>query len=310
MVRRDTRPAPAYTPGMLVYGGRSWVRVASLVGSLGALGLVSMAGCGGRTSTLDPDAYDPDFGAAANGGSMSGGGTSAGGSKPSGSAGKPISTAGKSSGTGGSSVIGVSGSGTGGTGTKPPPTTGGKSGGGSLDPSQAVVPCQSYCPGYVTDCRSKLLPGQDCVASCEAEVNGSGVSCQKLGISSLECLTPFFTLGLACDTAISQGLIKCGQLVYAFQNCKGSSAPTPTPVPTPTIDIGSCPAMGDFGAGLSQCKAVFSCPQGQFETYCQQRVGTNTSDCSCVGLKAGQTTTTTLMNQPDLCRAAAGLCAQ
>lgn len=293
---------------MLVHGGRSWVRLVSLVGSIGAVGLVSMAGCGGRTSTLDPDVYGPGFGA---------------GGDPTVDTPTPIGIAGKPSSAGTSSTIGVSGTGTGagGTPSKPVPTTGGKGGAGALDPSLAVTPCQKYCPGYVADCSAKLMPGQDCLASCEGEVNGWGVACQKLGISALKCLAPFLKPGLDCDTALARGLATCGKTVASFQKCKGPPTPTPTPTPTPMptptptpippmpiVNVGLCPSMGDSG-NFPECKALFSCPNGQFETYCQNDPQTGASNCTCLGPQ-GQMAQATFHTPSDPCHAAAQICVQ
>src|SRR3954465_5430837 len=115
---------------MLVLGGRSrWTRVVSVAGVAGVLGFRSTAGCGSRTSMLDPDLYGYDF---------AGDGNS---DVP-----LPIGNAGTKA-TGGTGT--VSG-GRGGRPSQPMPATGGK--GGSVNPGLAVAPCERYCPGYSTDC--------------------------------------------------------------------------------------------------------------------------------------------------------------
>jgi hypothetical protein len=243
---------------------------------------------------LDPDAYGYSPGAGGDGT----------GDQPT-----QIPIAGKPGTAGTGNVIGGS-TGTGGVPPKPVPTAGGKGGTGSLDPSLAVVPCEQYCPGYVADCFNKLMPGQDCLASCEGEINGFGASCQKLGIGALKCLTPFLQPGLTCDTALSQGLAKCGKIVAAFQKCKGPMpAPTPTPTPTPippmpVIDVGSCPSMG--GGDLDTCKAAFSCPNGLFETFCQPIEQSNTKACSCLGPN-GQMASGVFGDVSDACQLAASV---
>ena len=79
--------------------------------------------------------------------------------------------------------------------------------------SVAVTPCQQYCPGYSTQC-GKLLKGQDCLSTCQGELNGYGPKCQGLGIGALNCLTPFFSArGGPCDPAVNRALTACGDPV-------------------------------------------------------------------------------------------------
>src|SRR5689334_3947317 len=100
----------------MVHGGRSrWLQLVSLAGSIGMGGLVSVAGCGSRTSMLDPDAYAYGFAA---------------GGDPNGELPTPGGSAGRPGTAGTGTMIGTSGTGTGGTLGKPVPTTGGKGGTG------------------------------------------------------------------------------------------------------------------------------------------------------------------------------------
>jgi hypothetical protein len=157
------------------------------------------------------------------------------------------------------------------------------------------------------------MPGQDCVASCEGEINGSGPVCQKLGITALTCLTPFFQPGLSCDAAINIGLGKCGPAVAAFQNCKTPTmVPTPAPTPTPLPPMPTMPPMIDVGSCLvtagavdpSNCKMSFSCPNGGFETYCSATPDGSVKNCACLG-PSGQMASGVIKNVPEVCQLAA-----
>ncbi len=158
-----------------------------------------------------------------------------------------------------------------------------------MDPGLALSPCQQYCPGYGAQCQ-KRLKGQDCMPTCQGELNGYGSTCQALGIQTLNCLAPFFSPnGGACDPAVNRALTMCSGIVTAFENCKegtttGPKMPTPTPTPTPkpkpTGDIGSCASMGSGGPG-EDCKMVFSCANGLYETHCEVFQG-DKADCTCV----------------------------
>lgn len=274
----------------------------SVVGFVGGAVLMNLAACGSRTSTLDQEAYTTGFGS---------GGDPSVQPPPLGSAGKP-----SSAGNGVGAKPGSSGTGGGGAPGKPTVTTGGKGGGNGLDPNSATTPCKQYCPGYSTDCASRLTPGQDCVASCEGEINGSGATCQKLGIAALNCLTPFFQPGLSCDVAINQGLGKCGQMVSAFQTCKGpTTTPTPTmpsqpptPVPTPVPRPVPSPPAGCVVNALSidpsTCKAALTCSNGTVEIFCTPTAQANIKSCGCVGPN-GQMVSGAFMDTPDVCLVAA-----
>lgn len=246
---------------MSVFGGRfRWVRAAS---SLIAAGF-AIVSCGGRTSTLDVDAYDvgepgPGGSAAiAGGGSTGRGGTSSG-------------RAGTGAGPSGGAVS------TGGTSSTP----------SGLDPSLAVAPCAKYCPGYGTECSARLN-GQDCMAACQAEMNGFGKTCQGLGIKTLNCLTPFFTPnGHNCDQAVQRGLSKCGKLANQFGACKKQAsgtpssppAPSPTPTPAPTPDPTSCPNTGQVDPTF--CTATYSCADGSYVITCKTDPSSQQHTCSC-----------------------------
>jgi hypothetical protein len=278
---------------MLVNGGRSgWARGVSLAAAVVVLGSFSALGfgCGSRTSMLDPDVYGVGT---ENVGS---GGTNNNDPTPIGSAGKKPS---------GGGVIGNGGA---------TSSTGNKGGASGVDPSLASTPCQQYCPGYSSQC-PKLLKGQDCTYTCQAELNGYGPNCQALGIQAINCLAPFFSpKGGACDPAVNRALTLCSGIVTAFTSCKGGASPgTPTPTPTPAgtparIDVTSCPTMGDVGGPSPECKMLFSCPNGSYETYCaRNQQNPSLTDCTCWG-PDGTQTMTQLMQSANVCFDAAHVC--
>ncbi len=176
---------------MSAFGGRSLgpqlrlLRKWSLPGALAYAAVAGSTGCGGRTSMLDPDDFEPD-----SGGSSSGGSPSAG--------------------KGGTTASGA------GASTSP------SAGKGGLDPQAPVKPCASYCGGFAPLCPERLN-GQECNAACTSEVNGFGKSCQARGIQALNCLAPFFQPNSgACSDVVRRSMQKCGEIVDQFQRCKMS----------------------------------------------------------------------------------------
>jgi hypothetical protein len=188
---------------------------------------------------------------------------------------------------------GVSSSGSGGgssssnvAGAKPAGSdSGGKSNRNVLDPSLAVAPCARYCPGYSTQCAELLNPGQDCFATCQGELNGSGVACQKLGIDALNCLKPFFSPnGGSCKDAVARGLAKCGELVNQFQDCKraaGNPPGSPQTMPSPAFDPTTCPA--DEQAQQNTCATVYQCQTGPYIVICDAPASSGPpASCQCL----------------------------
>jgi hypothetical protein len=243
---------------MLVSGGRcprTWAGAASIL--VGLAWLPTLA-CGGRTSALERDAYDPDQDPYA--GSSSGGSSS-----------KPAPKAGNSS-----------------------VPSAGSSAGGSVSGGLAGSICENYCKGYAPKCAARL-EGRECVSTCAQEMTGFGARCQELGVTALKCLTPFFERSnLSCDAAVGQALAACGKQVEAFNDCKGNSSnpqpapqpapqpnppkpqpmPTPTPPPTPAM----CGAMG-LGT-VDYCYSTYACPEGVYSTTCKLSMP-NGYDCTC-----------------------------
>lgn len=242
---------------MSVGGRNRWLRGVCAVSTLFGLGASVVAGCGGRTSALDPDIYT-DNPAGGSSSFLPGAGRGGGGQST----------------TGGVAPSG----GKGGSSSKPKP--------GAVDPSLAVVPCENYCPGFGTQC-AYLVMGPDCMSACQGEANGFGPKCQALAIQSLECLTPFFTPGGSnCDAAVKKGLAKCGKIVDRFEKCKAdvSGTPTPNPIPTPNptgFDLAACAPVGALEQD-PQCKQQWACPDGDYVVYCMNDASQpGTSQCGC-----------------------------
>lgn len=252
---------------MLVSGGGSgWTWVGSVTALLGCL--VATAACGSRSSTLDQDVY-----------ATSGhGGTS--GVKPSGSAGKTAT---------GGGLLGTAGAST----TPTTPSNG-------VNPALTKMPCERYCAGYGTQCRQRL-EGKDCLTTCQNEQNGSGLYCQKLGLDTLACLTPFFSAnGGDCGSAVNRALTQCGDLVADFDDCKnefsvGSNNP-----------VSACPRSGDGGVNAS-CTSIYSCPEGPYVTFCSPTESMQFAECGCVG-PVGAPRSVRVPLAGDLCFDATALC--
>jgi hypothetical protein len=257
---------------MAVFGGRSgWVRAVAQGATFGSIVVLVAAGCGSRTSMLDPSLYESD----ADGVSGSGG-------------------------AGGSSASNVAGA---------KPVAGSTSNGNVLDPSLAVAPCASYCPGYSTQCAELLNPGQDCMASCQAELNGSGMSCQRQGIDALNCLKPFFSpQGGSCKDAVARGLAQCGKLVNQFQACKkaaGNNSNSPQTMPTPAFDPTTCPA--DEQVQQNNCLAIYQCQSGPYVVTCNAPSSSGPqASCQCVAPNTLHDVTVPAVANP--CQLAAKTC--
>ena len=264
---------------MSVHGGRrGWVRVAGLVATVGILGSLGTA-CGSRTSMLDSDAYD------SNGNGI----VAAAGRANVPNAG----TAGKSS--NGTGLLGGAGSGSNNAGGAPA---------SGVDTSLALTPCQQYCPGYGTQCKTRL-DGQDCLSTCQGELNGFGPSCQMLGIAALQCLAPFFSAnGGDCNSAVNHALANCGTIVAAFDSCKKQLGGPTTPSKSRDAFAG-CERTG--GGDTRSCEESFSCFDGDYVTFCSLPTGSMLFDCGCVSL-SGRMGSGRLPPSGDLCLDATVLC--
>jgi hypothetical protein len=254
------------------------VRFVGLVAAVGILGSLGAA-CGSRTSMLDPDAYD------SNGQGVVG---AAGRANVPGNG-----TAGKSS--NGTGLLGRAGSGS----TTP---VGGPVNG--VDTSLAVTPCQQYCPGYSTQCKQRL-EGQDCLSTCQGELNGFGPSCQTLGIAALNCLTPFFSArGGDCNSAVNHALAKCGTIVASFDSCKKHFDGSTPPARSREAFAG-CERAG--GGDSTGCNESFSCGNDNYVTFCSLPTGSMLFECGCLNA-TGQMASGRLPPSGNICLDATVLC--
>jgi hypothetical protein len=252
------------------------MRIVGLVATVSILGALGTA-CGSRTSMLDSDAYDGD-GIVATAGrpNIPGAGTAGNGSTGTGLLGRAGSS---SNNPGGAPVSGV-------------------------DTSLALTPCQQYCPGYGTQCRARL-ESQDCLSTCQGELNGFGPSCQMLGIAALQCLTPFFSVnGGDCNAAVNRALAQCGTIVSSFDSCKKHQAGPTTPSQSQNA-FAACQRSG--GGDTTSCKESFSCSDGNYVTFCSLPAGSMLFDCGCVNAR-GQTASGRLPPSSNLCLDATVLC--
>jgi hypothetical protein len=147
--------------------------------------------------------------------------------------------------------------------------------------------CALYCNGYAKTCASELK-GQDCQRVCQAEIDGFGAKCQVLGITAIECLTPFFQPGNgSCETATTRGLALCGDQLADFKSCEtGTPTPNPNPNPTPTpVDRTTCPNMGGISPG--SCDVVFACLEGTYRTSCSVSPDGRGAHCFCYAADTG-----------------------
>jgi hypothetical protein len=191
----------------------------------------------------------------------------------------------------------------GGAGSGPTLPAGGAASG--VDPILALGPCQQYCAGYGTQCK-KRLEGQECLSTCQGELNGYGASCQALGINALRCLAPFFSAsGGDCDAAVNRALGQCGAIVAAFDSCKKSFSSSAKPS-KPTNAVASCLRSrgGDANTG---CVDTYTCNEGAYFTFCALAPGSMLLDCNCL-LPSGQTTSGVLAPSGDVCLDATVFC--
>jgi hypothetical protein len=184
---------------------------------------------------------------------------------------------------GGSSSI--AGTATATAGTQPIPSAGAPS-------TPTTTQCAQYCSGYAKTCALELK-GQDCQQVCQAEIDAFGAKCQSLGLSALQCLTPFFRPGIgSCDAATNLGLARCGTELANFKSCETGMPlptptptpvpnPTPTPMPTPNTDPATCASMGSITP--NSCDLVFGCAQGTYRASCGTSADGAYTQCYCFG---------------------------
>lgn len=202
----------------------------------------------------------------------------------------PLGNAGKSSGP-----VGSAGTGT--TATAGTSSTG-------VDPTVAVGICAQYCPGYSSQCK-KRLKGQECVPTCQGELNNFGPICQSLGVQALSCLSPFFNRnGGDCDGAVNRALAQCSQIVTQFEDCKKNFATSPSmPVPN---RVASCQHQEPVTSG--NCTQVFNCSDGPYITFCNPSGQSAALTCTCLAPTGEMVTSRVNSASADPCLEAAAPC--
>jgi hypothetical protein len=231
---------------------------------------------------LDPDAYRLSEG---EGGSST---TPIGhaGKTSTGSAGRPTSN-------GGATTTPIGGTGSGAA--------------SGVDVSRITATCEQYCPNYGTQCK-KRLKGRECLPTCQGELTEFGPVCRELGLSAIQCLTPFFSAtGGNCDEAVNRALAKCGKLAQAFDDCKAVfSKGAKSSGGTPATLLASCQrASGPSPSG--DCSEIFQCPSGPLVTFCNTSNQVGFVDCGCIP-PSGNPGMARMAVTSDPCLSASNLC--
>ena len=253
----------------------------------GALLFAVLAGCGGRSSTLEPDAITGDANQPSGGSTSSDGAASSGaktgvgatGSATGGKAGSaagspPTSTPGTGGAAGGSASGGSPAGGAASAGAAGSTPSGGASG---ISSSLATA-CKNYCLGTTQGaCPQDLGPFDECMASCSNEVSGQSPSCQKTAEELLGCLLKAYQNSSTCNEYEYLSTVKCAELGKAYALCNGSSAPPP-PVPTP-MPAQSCSSSGSSGNG--SCFVSVKCDTGAYYSVSCTQSGPAQSNCTC-----------------------------
>jgi len=246
-----------------------------LLKGLGVSLLLAITACGGRSSTLYPDAITD---LAAN--QPSGGATG----KPStgGSGASPSVGTGGATASGGATSIGTAGAPAGGNtsggtaGVAGSPSTGGAPAGGSAGLDSALLAgCKDYCSASSQGpCPIGFEAGQ-CMSSCTSEVTSRSAQCQMLIKSMLSCLTTVYDVGSSCDEVTQLSLAKCAPLLASNPSCFApNSNPPPPPDPAPT-----CSSSGNSSNGT--CNLDVKCTTGAYYTVSCYQTGTAQSSCTC-----------------------------
>ena len=241
-----------------------------LLKGFGALLLIVLAGCGGRSSMLDPDAVSVEANQPAGGSTASPGSSTVGsgaktGAGATGSAAAPRDKVP----TGGSA-------GSGNAGSTPTPgergAAGAASGGASGFDPVTIGACNDYCiAGTQGPCPS-LSSAAECASSCSSELLSQTLACQKLGSTLLSCLTTVYKNSNSCSEVDQLSAAKCSALFASYQGCV---APTPDPMPTQL----ACSSSGSSSNG--KCGLKVECTSGAYYTVSCSQTSPDQSSCTC-----------------------------
>ncbi len=244
----------------------------------GALCLVLVAGCGGRTSALVgqdtstnsalPSGSDGDTGGhGGTGGALnsstspaSAGGTAVvgnGGAVSTPSAGAP-STGGSPSSNGGA------------------PSSGGSSAAaGSAGGTAVAQTCTQFCDQLQNSgCPDSFGPPAVCTNQCAGSLAAND-ACTPLGKAVLDCYAPIFKANAGhCSSIEADAITTCAVQLKAFQSCTGAA----TLDPTQMMGAG-CASSGSVSAAT--CNVSTSCGDGSFYVVNCVQSTRNHSVCTC-----------------------------
>jgi hypothetical protein len=271
--------------------------------------LLVVAGCGGRSSTLETDgttgdgnqpsdgsgATNPGAGATGPGkdGSPAPG---AGGQAGSPTAGPPSVGTGARGGiaAGSTGVGGTSPGGTAGVGTAGSPaggaavggsagigTAGGSATGGAVGVAPSTyVSCANYCSTSTQGVCPNAISVDACTQSCLSEVGAQSPSCQKNAEGLLDCLTTAYQYSMSCSQFDELALTKCSALSATYQSC-ASAVLEPPPVASP-----GCSSSGSSSKNV--CDLSVKCDSGAYYTVQCRQTNTGDSNCTCQAAVPGQ----------------------
>jgi hypothetical protein len=267
----------------------------------GALCLAMLAGCGGRSATLDTDAFSveanqPSASGSNGKGTGSASATGAGSAPNSGSSGIPSAggSGTPSSGSGGTS----SGSGAApgsSAGSSPNPGTwtgragsssaggapsGGPAGGSASGgaPTVFLNSCADYCSTTMQGVCPSQIPLDECQSSCASELSNQSLQCQRTASALLDCLTTVYRNSSNCADVAQLSVAKCAELEASYVRCSGPATnPVPTPAPQPPIPV--CSSSGNSGNGA--CSLDVKCTNGTYYSVACRQTSPTQSSCSC-----------------------------
>ncbi len=264
------------------------LRLGLLKGSW-ALALAVLAGCGGRSSTLDPDAVAIEANQP-TGGSTGDGDTSASGTAANGNVGATGSATSATGGKPGSSGSGTAGSSAGGgtAGSAPAggapsagsPSSGGAAQGGAVGIGAATYnSCNNYCSSTVQGRCPSNFSTDECISSCVSELSGQTPQCRRTAGSLLDCLTTAYQNSESCSQFDELSGAKCSGFSAAYQRCVGTgpyTTPAPTPEPSPAQVCSSSGNSSDLTCDLS-----VKCNTGTYYLVSCYQTSSLQSSCTC-----------------------------